>query len=190
MGAGDEDNDDKSHIKEAVEHIISVFREPLEAKGAELFSLQDELEEVVDFFRRYLNTGEEYKKVWYKLFTAPDARKWPNVLLLCKLLFSLPFTNSKVERAFSIMKIIKTDRRNSLNTSTLDDLMEINVEGPTPENFNAERAVSLWWEDCTRRPNQQPRKQYMKSTRSQSTTISSDEETESLTLDAWDDWIN
>ena len=140
VGAGDEDNDDKSHIKE---DIISVFREPLESEGAELFSLQDELEEVVDFFRRYLNTGEEYKKVWYKLFTAPDARKWPNVLLLCKLLFSLPFTNSKVERAFSIMKIIKTDRRNSLNTSTLDDLMKINVEGPTPENFHAERAVSL-----------------------------------------------
>ncbi len=109
--------------------------------GAEIFSLQDEVEEIVDFFRRYLYTGEEYKKVWYKLFVAPDAKKWPTVLLLCELLFSLPFTNSKVERAFSIMKIIKTDRRSSLNTTTLDDLMEINVEGPIPENFCSERAV-------------------------------------------------
>ena len=140
----DDELDDRTYIKEAMEYILTIFREPLEAKGMSIFSLQDELEEVVDFYRQYLDApGEDYRKVWYKLFTMPDSRKWPNIILLSELLFSLPFVNSKVERAFSTMKVIKTDRRNCLNTSTLDDLMEINVEGPPPEGFSAEHAVKL-----------------------------------------------
>lgn len=89
------DVDDRAHIKETVEYILTVFREPLEAKGMSVFSLQDELEEVVDFYRQYLvdTQGEDYRKVWYKLFTAPDARKWPNIILLSEL---LPFVNSKL----------------------------------------------------------------------------------------------
>ena len=48
------------------------------------------------------------------------------------------------------MKVIKTDRRTSLKA----DLMEINVEGPSVENFTADHAIKLWWGDKTRRPNQ------------------------------------
>ena len=188
------DIDDRAHIKEAVEYILTFFREPLEAKGMSVFSLQDELEEVVDFYRQYLDTqGQDYRKVWYKLFTAPDARKWPNVIMLSELLFSLPFVNGQVERAFSTMKIIKTDRRNCLHTTTLDDLMEINVEGPSFESFSAEHAVKLWWEDCTRRPNQTFRKVYRKrSSTEDDSSDESDSETghETVTLDAWDDWFD
>lgn len=187
------DVDDRAHIKEAVEYILTVFREPLEAKGMSVFSLQDELEEVVDFYRQYLvdTQGEDYRKVWYKLFTAPDARKWPNIILLSELLFSLPFVNSEVERAFSTMKVIKTDRRNCLHTATLDNLLEINLEGPPAENFSAEHAVKLWWEDCTRRPNQAPRKEYKKRSSADGSSDESGSETEyaTLTLDAWDNWF-
>ncbi len=35
------DEDDKGHVREAVEFIVCVFREPLEAKGAELFHNED-----------------------------------------------------------------------------------------------------------------------------------------------------
>lgn len=182
--------DDKCHIKESVEYIVTTFREPLEAKGMSVFAIQDELEEIVDFYRQYLDTPEnDYKKVWYKLFTAPDATKWPNVLLLSELLFSLPFTNTNVERAFSTMKVIKTDRRSSLNTSTLDDLMEINVEGPPAEDFSADHAVSLWWEDCTRRPNQAPRKEYRKRVSTNDDSTLDEAEPEAIALDAWDNWF-
>ena len=133
--------DDMAELREAVEHVISVFREPLEAKGACLSSLDDELEEAVQFCRRYLNSQlEDYTKLWFKLHSTHDSRKWPTVLLLSELLFSLPFTNSKVEQMFSSLKVIKTDRRTSLHITTLDDLMEINVEGPSPVNFSAERS--------------------------------------------------
>ena len=135
---------DMAEIREAVEHVISVYREPLEAKGACLSSLDDELEEAVQFCRRYLNSQlEDYRKVWFKFHSTHDSRKWPTVLLLSELLFSLPFTNSKVEQMFSSLKVIKTDCCTSLHITTLDDLMEINVEGPSPVNFSAEHAVNL-----------------------------------------------
>lgn len=192
----EEEVDDKGEIRAAAEHIVSIFREPLEAKGGCLFSLDDELEEAVDFCRKYLDCQvEDYKKVWYTLHSTHDARKWPNVLLLSELLFSLPFTNSKVERTFSTLKVVKTDRRTSLHTDTLDDLMEINVEGPLLENFSADLAVDLWWADCARRPNQGPRKEYRPREKDPESSTSDNPDLESkdaaeFTLDDWDDWFS
>lgn len=38
---------------------------------------------IVQYARRYLSVGREgYQKVWYQLHTAPDASKWPNILLI------------------------------------------------------------------------------------------------------------
>ena len=116
----DEEEDDLDEIKEAVEYITSRFRELLEAKGVTLANIQGEVEEIVLYARKYLNIGREgYQKVWYKLHTAPDASKWPNILRFCELLFSLPFSNGHVERMFSAMKIIKSNRRTNLKSSTL-----------------------------------------------------------------------
>ena len=93
-----------------MEYITSHFREPLEAKGVVLAGIQDEIEEIVQYARKYLGIEQEgYQKIWYKLHTAPDIEKWPNVLRLCELLFSLPFSNGHVERMFSSLKVIKTE---------------------------------------------------------------------------------
>lgn len=176
-----------------MEYIVTIFREPLEAKDVCIFSLQDEIDEIVNFYRKYLeNQAEDYGKVWYKLYTALDARKWPNVILVSELLFSLPFTNSIVERTFSAMKIVKTNRHTSLLSSKLDDLMEINVEGPELENFSPDQAVQLWWSDHTRRPNQPPRKQYRKRVSSEVESENSSSESElepESTLNACDQWF-
>ena len=51
------------------------------------------------------NWTEQYHKVWYKLYISPDATKWSNVLVFCELCFSLPFSNSSVERMFSALKL-------------------------------------------------------------------------------------
>ena len=130
--------------------------------------------------------------MWYKLHATPDAKNWPNVLLLSQLLFSLPFTNSIMERAFCTMKVVKTNHRTSLLTSTLDDLMEINVEGPTPESFSAADAVQLWWADRIRRPNQRARKDYHPRPTDNAVSESSDSEPEEFALHDWNrlftDW--
>ena len=148
---------------DAVEYIISLFRAPLEAKGMCAASVQDELEDVVDFARKYLPLGTlGYRNIWFKLHTCPDSERWPNVRLLSERLFSLPFTTSRVELKFSRLKNIKTMLRSSLDTSTLQDLPEICVEGPSLQNFAVNSAIDTWWKDCrtTRRPNQSQRKDY------------------------------
>ena len=150
---------DLDDFAEAVEYLISIFHIPLEAKGMCVASIQDEVEDVVSYARKYLPIGSE---IWYKLHTSPDSSRWPNILMLCELLFSLPISTSRVEQLFSSLKMIKTKRQTSIHNSTLHDLLEINVEGPPLSSFNANAAIQLWWTHCctSRRVNQNPRKEY------------------------------
>ena len=184
-----------AEVKESVEHIATHFRLPLEAKGVSLISLQDEIEEAVEYTRTYLDINcTEYRKVWYKLYSCPDARKWPNILSLCELSFSLPFSNGRVEQIFSSLKVLKTIRRTNLQGNTLNDLLEIYVEGPPLSSFCPDRAIELWWSNCstTRRVNQQPRKEYrprnLESTDAEPTQGYQVEEC--LTLELWDEWFH
>ena len=152
-------------IQEAVITITEMFCMPLEAQGADLSGILDETENAVLFARSNLSIQKDScKRIWYLLDVAPDAVKWKNLLLITELLFSLPFSTAKVERLFSMLKIMKTEKRTALSITSVNDLMEINTEGPSLSNFNAEAAVSLWWNDSatTRRINQHARKKYKK----------------------------
>ena len=85
------------------------------------------------------------------------------MLSACAIRFSVSHLQLvRVEQLFSKLKIIKTDRRTYLNTTTLNDHMEINVEGPLLELFNADAALDIWWKDSSsgRRVNQKESKQY------------------------------
>ena len=122
--------DDLTNLKEAVEYITLHFREPLEAKGVDLSNMQDEVEEIVLYARRYLNLcSETYQRTWYNLHTSTDANRWPNLLRVCDLVFSLPFSNAHAERLFSTVKIVKNERRTRLHVDTLSDLLDVKVEG-------------------------------------------------------------
>ena len=192
----DEEEDDLTEIREAVEYITLHFRE---AKCVDLANVQDELEEIIPYARKYLSIGQEgYQKVWYKLHTAPDASKWSNILHLCELLFSLPFSSGHVERMFSMMKIIKMNKRTNLKSSTLSDLLDIKAEGAPLAGFSADKAVALWWDACktTRRVSQAPRKEYRSREQGQSLRASAEiveapesDSSDTVTLEDWDDWF-
>lgn len=99
------DDDHLSEIKSALISITDVFRAPLEAKGADLTSILDEIEDIVDYARTYLRIGSDsYSKVWYQLYSSRDSTKWPNIILVSELLLSLPFSTAKVERFFFYTK--------------------------------------------------------------------------------------
>jgi len=121
-------------------------------------------------------------------------------------LFSLPFSTAKVERTFSILKAIKTEKRTSLNSNTLEDLLEIKTEGPPLGSFSPDTSVDLWWKDSlttTRRVQQKPRKKYKKRKDLKKTTTSSasatavvetsedsNSDSEVLALEQWDSWFD
>ena len=125
-----------------------------------------------------------------QLKSSPDSVKWPNIFLIIELLFSLPFSTAKVECLFSILKIIKNERRASLNCSTLNDLLEVNVEGLTLSNFSPDSVVNIWWSNCqSRRVNQKPRKEYRRRQNTTEASSSEDSEAEQLDIDKWDSWF-
>lgn len=175
-----------TEIKAAVAYIVAIFREPLEAKGADLCSINDELEEMFSFCATYVDVlAEDYKKIWYKLFAAHDAHKWCNVLLISELLFSLPFASSKVEQALSVLNVIVTEHHSVLGSTVLDDLMEINVEGVPTDCFIADHAVQLWWTNC----NQKPSEESSNNQNSESVHNASNNEAE-FSLSDWNDRPN
>jgi len=76
---------------------------------------------MVEYATTYLNLIQgDCKVVWWKLFNCSDAKRWSNVLALTELLFCLPIANGRLERVFSTLKFIKSDRRNCLKEHTLD----------------------------------------------------------------------
>ena len=132
----------------------------LEAKGVSLASLHDEIEEAVEYAQTYLDINRtDYRKVRYKLYSCPNSQNWSNILSLWELSFSLPFSNDSVEQIFSALKVLKTTRRTNLQGDTLNDFLEIFVEGPALSFFCPDGAIELLWSDCstTRRVHQQPR---------------------------------
>ena len=42
---------------------------------------------------------------------AIDSKKWSNLLAVVELLFCLPIANGRVERVFSLLKLIKDNQR-------------------------------------------------------------------------------
>ena len=74
------------------------------AKAACGSSLDDELEEAVKFCMRDMDIQlKDYRDVRYKVNSIHDSWEWPSMLLISDLLFSLPFTNSKVERMLPLL---------------------------------------------------------------------------------------
>ena len=59
------------------------------------------------------------------------------------------------------------------------------------KDFNPDESIHQWWEDKTRRPNQQPCKDYAKRARldNEEDESESDEDKESELLLEWDEWL-
>ena len=141
-----------------------------------------------------------YRAVWWRIFHSPSASDWCNVLMLAKLLFSLPSSNGKLERVFSQVNVIKSEKRTTLSNEALNDLLML-TSNPTPlNNFSPDKAIGLWWGAKARRPNQRKRKVYKKRSQLSSSTSSSTEPIDSTSenhssdsdtciLDDWDNYM-
>lgn len=191
-----EHGNDKPDPMEAIVRLGERFKSPLEAAGADLDELPKEFREMLMYATQFISLSSmDYQAVWWRLFHAPSASEWSNILLLAELIFSLPFSNGKLERIFSTLKVIKVDKRASLSNSTLNDLLVLNADKIPLQDFNPDPCIELWWKEKTRRPNQKPRKEYKKrsgheSTEKADTEDADTEETDNVLLNDWDEWVN
>ena len=180
---GWEHQEDRSFGYSAIDNVCKHFKTPLENVQVDFSLVQEEWHDMVEYATTYLNlVQEDYKVMWWKLFNCADAKKLSNVLALAELLFCLPMANGQLERVFSTLKFIKSNRRNCLKEETLDRLLRINVEFPTLSKWNPETAVNLWSSDKVRRVAQTGKRKlrYKKNAHSSSEEES---ETESFSLD-------
>ena len=94
-------------------------------------------------------------------------------------------SNGRLERLFSHIKIIKSDRRSCLNEDRLDNLLRISVEGPPLSQWDSSGAVDLWWNDKTRRVPNKDSSNYEGSSGWQST-----DEDLHVGFEDWETWLN
>ena len=125
----------------------------------------------------------DYRAVWWRIFNAPSSSEWANSLILVKLLFSLPASIGKLERVFSQLNVLKTNKRTSLSNESLDHLLLLTTDGIPLKHFCTDGSIDLWWRGKLRRPRQEKRKQYRKrrlpTTDSSSVSSQSDSEADS-----------
>ena len=128
---GWEKTDDSSFGYEAIQYLALKFATPLQTAGVNCALLQQEWDDIVYHAKQYINLVQDpYGVVWWKLFNSPDAKKWGNILTLVELTFTIPLSNGHVERCFSQLKLLKSDRRTSLGEDRLDHILRVRIEGP------------------------------------------------------------
>ena len=126
------------------------FKISLENAGINVDAILSEFKEMVEYAIQFLSLSTmDYQAVWWRLFNCPCSGEWKNCLSLIELLFSLPASNGKLERIFSQLKTIKTDKRSLLNNDQLDDLLSLNAHAIPLEKFDANPSIDLWWQDKT-----------------------------------------
>jgi hypothetical protein len=80
-----------------------------------------------------------------------NADHFKNLLLLIEVVLVIPVSSAVCERGFSCVKRIKSDWRSRLTTEMMNHLLTVSIEGPVLEDYNAERAVQLWYSGGQRR---------------------------------------
>ena len=185
-----ESNSETPSYIAAINRPTVKFTVPLEAAGILVANIIDEFRDMLLYATQFISLSSiSYQAVWWKLFHSPNTSSWTNVLKLAQLIFSLPVSNGKLERVFSIMKNIKLDKRSSMSNQLLDDLLAINVDKVDVHDFKADQSIDQWLRDKTRRPNQQPRKSYKKHKGTPETGTSSDSSMNETETNILDDWI-
>jgi len=84
------------------------------------------------------------KQKWGDIHQAMRAVGADDILLLMDLVFALPPTSVENERAFSQLKLLKTDIRHRLGQGRLDCLLQIRLNGSDIEEFNPDPAIDHW----------------------------------------------
>ena len=99
-------------------------------------------------------------------------------------------SNVHVERVFSQLNVIKTNRRTCLGEDRLDSLLQIATTGRPLSEWDSSHAVELWWSDKKRRNVENIRAPPKKQLHSEKESTDTDNDTESTLVspDGWEDW--
>ena len=139
---------DENDNLEAIDRLVTRFTIPLQSAGAQIEEIHTQFDALLKYATQYVSLSTmDYRGVWWRLFHAPNASEWTNALMLAELLFSLPDSNGTLERVFSQVGVIKSNKRALLSNETLDDLLIVATDDLTLKEFNPDAAIDLWWKE-------------------------------------------
>lgn len=129
----------EDHLDSIISHYSSHFEESQVEFDA--VACKDEwLELKLHYSRSGLQLPAD--QLWKDLFSNPQlCERFSNVLVIVELCLVMPVQTACCERGNSCLNRVMVDSRSSLNVSTVDALMFIALNGPSPESFNAAPCV-------------------------------------------------
>ena len=168
----------KGHCDEEVGILLDHFNTILLKNGCQADEARAEWPRLRITIKKYY-LGLTWNELWSRIFHE-RADEFKNILHLIELIQVIPLATAKVERAFSLMGRVKSDWRVNLDTSTLDDLMMISLEGPDESAFKPTAAVTKWWKagKQQRRPHVLPYGQRKARSNEAATVVDVDKEQE------------
>uniref|UniRef100_A0AAZ1X1X8 C17orf113 probable zinc finger domain-containing protein n=1 Tax=Oreochromis aureus TaxID=47969 RepID=A0AAZ1X1X8_OREAU len=80
----------------------------------------------------------------YRALLSENPEHLSHILLLVKLMLTLSPSTAICERGFSCMNRVKTTHRTSLHPETLNDCMQLSINGETVESFCPDKSIRFW----------------------------------------------
>jgi hypothetical protein len=133
-----------------IETLTLSFQSLLQLNKIDIDKIKTEFTLFKMVYSKQLSHLKNHKELWAKVLSV-YRDKFENFSHLIEILLIFPVSNALVERGFSVMRRMKTDWRNGLNESTLDNLMRIKIHGPDPAQFDPAEAVANFF-SVPRRP--------------------------------------
>ena len=108
-----------------IESLASHFKDPLKKANFDRRVVHKEWHQLKNFARSH-HSGLDAHSLWEKIFIY-RCNEFKNVCLITKIVFSLATSNSMVERAFSLLILLLSDKPILLKHETIESLMKINL---------------------------------------------------------------
>ena len=138
----------------AIDRLMERFSVTLQGAQVDVNVIKTEFGSMIEYAVQYIaTTSLNYHFVWWRLFHAPNSTEWSNALILAKLLLSLPASNGKLERTFSLVGTDKNDKRSRLTNQSLDDLLLLSNKIPL-QSFNPDDSIGQLKGDGSHRGNE------------------------------------
>ena len=129
-----------------IRNFCEHFKGPLDHCGLDIHKVLPEWKNFKLFVKNNY-VGYEALSLWKKIIQYRK-EEFPNICMMAELMLSISGSNSSVERCFSILTIILTDRRLSMNHELMENVMLIagnkNNWSDMEKNKIIDRAVEIY----------------------------------------------
>ena len=85
--------------------------------------------------------------MWSQRFASEASGKLEKCMSLIHIMLTISMSTAVVERGFSHINILNSSIRTQLGNATIDNLLEVKINGPFIEDFSPATAIMHWLEN-------------------------------------------